>query len=300
MAKFHQAAGCRSTSRTAEYDRPQGRAPAAFDRPGRTPTPGRPSRAPRRRAAGSPARLGGREPLPERRVRHRRDVEAPRLEQADEALHPGRQRLAERRVAGQRVVLEPQAVDDERAGRPVELRVEAADQPVAPQDRHRVVAERSLLDRLVDLPDVVEAEQRLRPTARADRIERREERRLLVGRRLERRPVGRAPGPPRGRRGSAASAPSATCVARQPSTRTSIRVPSASQRSRQAASSAALALCPYAYMVAMPFSRVSPSAATRLAQQDVVRLASRRPRAGPRLARPPRSAHRPVRSGRAG
>ena len=111
--------------------------------------------------------------------------------------HPPAERLAEGRVAGQRGVLQPQAVDDERAGRAVELRVEPAHEPVAPQDRHRVVAEAALLDRLVDLPDVVEAEQRLRPAARADRVERRQEGGFVVGGRRRAVPSRRASGPPR-------------------------------------------------------------------------------------------------------
>ena len=53
-----------------------------------------------------------------------------------------------------------------------------------PTARSRVVAELALRGRRVDLPDVVEVEQRLRPLARADRIERCEEGRLIARRRL--------------------------------------------------------------------------------------------------------------------
>ncbi len=81
--------------------------------------------------------------------------------------------------------------DHQRAARPVQLRIEPPDQPVAPQDRHRVVPEGALRQGLVDLPDVVEAEQRLGPPAGADRVERGQEGRLIGRRRPDRRPGGR-------------------------------------------------------------------------------------------------------------
>ncbi|HEX6478689.1 MAG TPA: crosslink repair DNA glycosylase YcaQ family protein [Ktedonobacteraceae bacterium] len=63
-----------------------------------------------------------------------------------------------------------------------------SDEAVAPQYRQRVVAEPTLLLRLVDLPHVVEAEQHSGSPARADVIERCEEDGLLGRGRLHRRP----------------------------------------------------------------------------------------------------------------
>src|SRR5437870_1007439 len=68
------------------------------------------------------------------------------------------------------LILQPQAQDDECVGHPVEFAVEPRDEPVAPHNRQRVVAEPALVLRLVDLPDVVEAEQHFGSSARADVI----------------------------------------------------------------------------------------------------------------------------------
>src|ERR671925_510985 len=116
------------------------------------------------------------------------DVDAFRAEEPLHALYAAGERLDERRVVGERLVLEPQTEDREGRGRAVQSSVEAGDQPVAPQDRQRVVAELALHRRRVHLPDVVEVEQRLRPLAGADRVERGQEGRFLDGRRRSRAP----------------------------------------------------------------------------------------------------------------
>ena len=85
--------------------------------------------------AGSRRRSGGRPPAP----------------RAEPARSPPR-RAAE-------AVLPPDAQDAHRARRPVDARLDAADEPVAEQDRQHVVAPAPLGLGHVDLPDVVEAEE---------------------------------------------------------------------------------------------------------------------------------------------
>src|SRR3954469_14522420 len=73
--------------------------------------------------ASLPAPLRHREPFPENRLRHRRDIEMLRIEQPHTPRHPGDQGIAERIVPGECLVLEPETEDDKCAGRAVELRV---------------------------------------------------------------------------------------------------------------------------------------------------------------------------------
>jgi hypothetical protein len=87
-------------------------------------------------------------------------------ERVDEAR--GRQRVES--------VLPPQTEDPQRPGRALDAGFDPAHQPVAEQDRQDVVAPASLRGRDVDLPDVVEVEQRAQQVAVPDQwIEGRQE-----------------------------------------------------------------------------------------------------------------------------
>ena len=88
---------------------------------------------------------------------NRRRIQLARAEKRDESRKPARQCLRKCLILAEGLIFQPQAQDDERVGRPVEFAVEARDEPVAPQNRQRVVAELALVLRLVDLPHVVEA-----------------------------------------------------------------------------------------------------------------------------------------------
>src|SRR5260370_39225188 len=94
----------------------------------------------------------------ESRLANRRGIQLARAEKPHEACQPASQCRRKGLIKAVSLILQPQAQDDERVGRPVEFAVEARDQPVAPQYRQRVVAEPTLVLRLVDLPDVVHAE----------------------------------------------------------------------------------------------------------------------------------------------
>ena len=86
--------------------------------------------------------------------------------------------------------LPPQARDSERAGPPLDARLDPADEAVAVQDRQDVVAPAPLRGGDVDLPDVVEAVEAAQEVAvPAQRVERRQER---DARRRRRRAVGPA------------------------------------------------------------------------------------------------------------
>ena len=137
-------------------------------------------------------------------------------------------------VGREACILEPEAEDREGGGRSLEPAVEPGDESVAPQDWERVVAELALRRRRVHLPDVVEVEQRRGSLAGADRVERREEGRLL-DRRWSRAVATTAGTRPRSTVAmSAASSASAQRTPRQPSTSISIRPPSRTALSRHA------------------------------------------------------------------
>src|SRR6476619_5256025 len=134
-----------------------------------------------RRRLRSAERLRSRRPqsFAEQALWHARDVETLRTEEAAHPLDPASERLGEGRVGRECVILEPEAEDREGGGRSLEPSVEPRDEPVAPQDGECVVAELALRRRRVHLPDVVEVEQRRGSLAGTDRVERREEGRLL-------------------------------------------------------------------------------------------------------------------------
>ena len=113
-------------------ERPRAEASARAEQPAQRP------RAPPRRRAASPRGTPGTAP----RRGHRR---------------------GERLVLRERRVLQPQAVDHERAGRPVEPRVHPGDQPVAPQDRHRVRPPAALVDRACRSPTCTRSRRRSSP-----------------------------------------------------------------------------------------------------------------------------------------
>ena len=83
--------------------------------------------------------------------------------------------FGKRLVLAETLILQPQAQDDERVCRAVELAVETRHELIAPQDRHRVVAELAKVRRFVYLPNVVKAEQNFGPPAGAHLVKRREE-----------------------------------------------------------------------------------------------------------------------------
>src|SRR4029079_10100372 len=89
------------------------------------------------------------------------------------------ERLREGGIRSERLLLEPQAEDRERRVRSLRAAADPCAQAVAPQDGKRVVAELALRGGRVDLPDVVEVEQRRRAVAGADGAERSEECRLV-------------------------------------------------------------------------------------------------------------------------
>ncbi len=96
-----------------------------------------------------PPRLG------ERELDHRRTVSRPITRRSRSSA------LLERRVERSRsphAVLAVEGLDDELAARAFRLQVGAADDPVAPEERQHVVPVPALRRRLVDLDEVVEAE----------------------------------------------------------------------------------------------------------------------------------------------
>ena len=111
----------------------------------------------------------------QQRLANRRCIQFTRAEKSDKSRQSTSQCLRKCLIFAEGFILQPQAQDDERVGRPVEFAVEARDEPVAPQNRHRVVAELALRLGLVDLPHVVEAEQNFSSSTRTDLIERCEE-----------------------------------------------------------------------------------------------------------------------------
>src|SRR4249920_1662467 len=65
-------------------------------------------------------------------------------------------------------VLPPDAKDPERFRRPIDAGLDAADEPIPEPDRQDVVAPSTLRCRDIDLPDVIEAEQRAQQLAVPD------------------------------------------------------------------------------------------------------------------------------------
>src|SRR5579871_5330251 len=112
-------------------------------------------------------------------------IHCARAEEADKAGKTSRQCLREKRIVAQRLLRQPETQNDEGVGCPIELAVEAAYQPVAPQDRKGVIAVLAKMLRFVDFPDVIEAEEDLRSAARAHIVERGQEGHLFLGGRVE-------------------------------------------------------------------------------------------------------------------